>query len=281
MVVTFVPFFDVEKIYRIMKLKHKNKQITECIQLIKALQGEVKGYANHAATLMWTGYVDALKTYHNIMLRLWYAEGYKGSRKEYEVDEENAEWPWWWGWETLALSHKLSLYRKRKTEEEYTPAILELDEELLPLKNKCGYVWPSHLTDKYGHDYDYIMSFSIEEICVPPGAGAPIQYRWSLDDICGWEQDESRNPRTGRALTSTSKVSIYGQLQEARTYYEKEGLLCRHGQNAFYWTLELVLQWMENRDYHPITDDPLAPDERTMRELVAAEAYYRREYYIY
>lgn len=279
MVVTFVPFFDVEKIYRIMNLKHKNKQITECIQLVKALQGEVQGYANHAATLMWKGYVDALKTYHNIMLRLWYAEGYKGSRKEYEVDEENAEWPWWWGWDTLALSHKLSLYRKKP--EHYTMQILELEEDLLPLKNKCGYVWPSHLLERYGDDYEYIKSLNIEELCDPIGAGAPIQYRWSLDDICGWEQDESRNPRTERTLTSKSKESIYGQLREARDYYLGVGLLCQYGQHTFYWTLELVLQWLDSRDEHPVTGDPLAPDERTTCELVAAEAYYRREYYIY
>lgn len=276
MVVTFVPFFDVAKTYSIMRLKHKNKQITECIQLIKALEGQVRGYAGHAATLMWKGHVDALKTYYNIMLRLWYAEGYGGTRKEYEVDEDKAEWPWWWGWDTLALSHKLSLYRKKP--DHYTAFVLELDEALLPLKNKCGYVWPSHLTKKYGEDCEYIQSLTIEELCAPIQTGAPIQYQWSLEEVAHWHLDRDRNPRTGRLVSKDSKTGIYTQLCNANTYYESVALIYQDGAQTFYWTLGLVLNWIEDREHHPITGDPLTP---TVHEQLAnAEAYYRREYYL-
>lgn len=278
MVVTFVPFFDVAKIYSILDLKRKNKQITECIEMINALEGHNKGYSGHPAALMWQDNIDALKTYHNIMLRLWYAEGYSGSRKEYKVDEANVTWPWWWGWETLALSHKLSLRRKKP--EHYTNGLLELKDAQVHLKNKCGYIWPTHVLAKHGKDLEQIFSLSIEELCDPIGAGAPIQYQWSLTEVEVWEQNPARNPRTGRPISSTAKAGVYQQLVKVKNYYISVGLITTRKEQTFYWTLQRVLQWRACRERQPITKQKIAPKTASWKQLAKAEAYYIDEYYI-
>jgi hypothetical protein len=86
-----------------------NKQIIEAGQIIKAIEGQ---YANngawgrHPAKLMWEGYVDALKSYHNDMVKEWYSRGGKGTYTCFNIEIDSIIWPWWWNWDKLILSHK-------------------------------------------------------------------------------------------------------------------------------------------------------------------------------
>lgn len=223
MVVTFVPFFDIAKTYNVLDVKRRNKQITECIEIISAIELNKAGYKNHPALLMWKDNVDALKVYYNIMLRLWRKDGGKGTRVLYNLDEDSVEWPWWWNWEVLALSHKLSLLRKSKL---YTLESLELTYEEARLKNTCGYIWPSRI--------GCVKNLPIEDLCDPIGAGAPAQYRWSLEIVAVWITDRTHNPKTGRKISTTAKTGVYKDLIKAEDYYRSVGLLT----NDEVWTVE-------------------------------------------
>lgn len=221
MVVTFVPFPNLEKIASVLDKKRYNKQITECIELVNALEGTKQGYSKHPATLMWKGHIEALKFYYNFLLAKWYEFGGKGSRKPYEIAEEEVSWPWWWGLESVHLSHKLSL--RRKNPEHYTMELLELTEKQESLMPLVGYVWPSKVYEKYQGDIELISQLSISTLCDPIGQGAPVHYLWKVDEVQKWTQNRTKNPRTGRTISRTSKTGIYSQLEKAEAYYRLHG----------------------------------------------------------
>lgn len=143
MVVTFLPYPDIESSLMSLDKRRLGKQRVEAAQIVKALAGETKGWVNHPATLMWVGYEFLLKHYYNESLRIWEIRGGKNKlSKPIELTEEertrlaNNERPWWWGYEPFHESHKAALLRKDIMY--YTPILKVVNPVYLGL----GYVWP-------------------------------------------------------------------------------------------------------------------------------------------
>lgn len=140
MVVTFLPFDDIERSLRTLDKRRLGKQRVEAKQILKALRGETKGWVNHPAAKMWVGYITLLKHYYNECLRIWEERGGKNKLLEPEpLTEEERETldkkPWWWGWEPLHESHKAALVRKDPS---YYHELLRDDSPYMTL----GYTWP-------------------------------------------------------------------------------------------------------------------------------------------
>ncbi|MCX6639971.1 MAG: hypothetical protein NTW14_05750 [bacterium] len=66
---------------------------------------------HHPATLMWTGFKNALKRYYNFCLQEWVNRGYV-NRMEVQSIEGLIVMPGWWGDERLHASHRSNLLRK-------------------------------------------------------------------------------------------------------------------------------------------------------------------------
>lgn len=142
MVVTFLPYPDIETSLMTLDKRRLGKQRVEAAQILKALNKETKGWVNHPATLMWVGYEFLLKHYYNESLRIWELRGGKNNLlKQISLSDEETERltrndkPWWWGFEPFHESHKAALLRK---DNEYYKLILSVTQTYFEL----GYVWP-------------------------------------------------------------------------------------------------------------------------------------------
>jgi len=82
---TFLPYSDFRKTAKCLDYKRLGKQRVEARQLLNILLGKTdkKGWRNHPASLMWSGYEDALKLYHDIMIAEWISRGYKNTMELY------------------------------------------------------------------------------------------------------------------------------------------------------------------------------------------------------
>jgi len=108
---TFLPSRDFTEVSRILDWRRHNKQITECKQIVSALEGTSQGWKNHPAVLMWRGCEPLLKKYHDVLLEQWYLKGYGGTRRPYN-DTSQGSVPPWWNDERLFSSHRGNLLRK-------------------------------------------------------------------------------------------------------------------------------------------------------------------------
>lgn len=140
MVNTFLPYPNFEQSIQSLDDKRLGKQRTECKQIINALEkykneGIVAGYLRHPATLMWYGYENALKYYHNLCIYEWVNRG-KNNTMEY-IEHGEVEYPWFIGWELFHMSHQASLLRKDQHHysQYFTPS---------EFYSQRGYIWPSH-----------------------------------------------------------------------------------------------------------------------------------------
>lgn len=133
---TFLPYADFEETARVLDYRRLGKQRVETWQIIRAMDGVTKGWVNHPATKMWTGYRDALAYYGYVMCVEWKRRGYKDTMTERFVDllrdVKTASVPWWMGREELHLSHQSMLVQKFP--EFYKPLFPDVDEGL-------EYVW--------------------------------------------------------------------------------------------------------------------------------------------
>jgi len=156
MVVTFLPYPDIERSLRTLDKRRLGKQRLEAKQIIGALEGEgfregirgeFRGWVNHPATKMWEGCLPLLKKYYNASLVIWEERGGKNKiLQPLEIDSEtDLKTPWWWGWEPLHESHKAALVRK---DSNYYSDLLPPDSIYLTL----GYTWP--------HKHDLSTPFS-------------------------------------------------------------------------------------------------------------------------
>jgi hypothetical protein len=187
MVVTFLPFDDIERSLMVLDKRRLGKQRVEAGQILKALNGETKGWVNHPATKMWVGYEFLLKHYYNESLRIWEMRGGKNvlSKPQPLTKEEtdrvlSKDFPWWWGSSALHESHKAALIRK--DEDYYTP-LLQLES---PRYLKLGYFWPHKHTSESanpGDDliYEPINPRQLLPKCAHPGCPNPIK----RGDLCG------------------------------------------------------------------------------------------------
>lgn len=140
MVNTFLPYPSFEQSIQCLDDKRLGKQRTECKQIINALEkykneGIMSGYIRHPATLMWYGYENALKYYHNLCIYEWINRG-KNNTMEY-IEHGEVEYPWFIGWDLFHMSHQASLLRK---DHEHYSKYFSVHEFYM----QRGYIWPAH-----------------------------------------------------------------------------------------------------------------------------------------
>jgi hypothetical protein len=215
-----------EETAKLLDKRRLNKQIIEAGQIIKAIEGKynnTSAWAKHPAKLMWEGYVNALKSYYNSMVKEWYGRNGKGSYKYFTVEISEIIWPWWWNWDKLILSHKLALYRK---DPKYYGPIINLTPEEHELRLIIGYIWPSKVVNKFKSinihtdiNYKYYDDYDLDELCDPLGTGCPPQYIYSYNEIQKWTENKMINPKTGAKLR-TQNGNIYKRLEKAEKWYQ-------------------------------------------------------------
>lgn len=228
MVVTFVTSSNMRKCVHILDDLRLNKQRVEACQILKAIDG-TGGYSNHPAVLMWVGYKKALKLYINACISEWRKRGKYCELEPYEIDKNTVTYPWWFTWKELHLSHKCSLLRKNPN---YYKNHFKLTKEEKPWL-ELGYIWPSDLSEDLSRRIIRHVNrngssskvVSPTDICRSIGAGAPAQYRWSLEQVKEWSKDKSINPKTGKKIKTTAKTGVYVDINKAYQYYLEQGLL--------------------------------------------------------
>lgn len=145
---TFLPYSDFNKVASVLDMKRLNKQRVEAMQLINAITAienndlyiidkngkrRKRGWLKHPATLMWFQYKEALKLYHNIMIKEWIRRGYKNNMKLFDINSKKLKYPDWLGDEQIHASHRSNLLRKNK---EYYSKFDWHEPDDMP------YVWP-------------------------------------------------------------------------------------------------------------------------------------------
>lgn len=119
---TFAPLHDsYEANAAVLDYRRLGKQRVECLQILRALTGEVDGWRNHPATKMWAGCEPGLVQYALAMIEQWLDMGYKDTcrSKIYELAdahdisvEAHDIFPSWWDSEAFHASHRSNLLRK-------------------------------------------------------------------------------------------------------------------------------------------------------------------------
>lgn len=158
MVNTFLPYSSFEQSIQTLDDKRLGKQRTECKQILNALEkyraeGKTTGYIRHPATLMWYGYENALKYYHNLCIYEWINRG-KNNTMEY-IEHGPIEYPWFIGWDLFHMSHQASLLRKDP--QHYSKYFTEHE-----FFSSRGYIWPSHHsieTIQYIQDNPHLVDY--------------------------------------------------------------------------------------------------------------------------
>lgn len=137
---TFLPDSSFETSAKILDYRRLGKQRVETLQLLKALFGETKGWANHPAAKMWQGHTNALVLYGIAMCNEWIERGYKDSCLEkiqsYWRDDLMADFPSWMNNEGFFASHRSNLLRKNP---DYYSNFGWNEPNTLP------YIWPGDL----------------------------------------------------------------------------------------------------------------------------------------
>jgi hypothetical protein len=73
---TFLPYRDFKKTARSLDRQRLGKQRVETYQLLRALNGETKGWVNHPAARMWSGHEKTLVVYGTVICAEWKSRGY-------------------------------------------------------------------------------------------------------------------------------------------------------------------------------------------------------------
>jgi len=141
---TFLPYPGFAASARVLDYRRLGKQRVETYQLIRAINGETKGWVNHPAAVMWRQYVPALHMYGRAMCEEWIARGYKDTMLDRFEYHETFEYPYWLGVFAFHGSHQSNLLRKDR---EYYSEFFEVPDDLeyewfpeLPVSSK------NHLT---------------------------------------------------------------------------------------------------------------------------------------
>jgi hypothetical protein len=110
---TFLPYTDFLASAKCLDYRRLGKQRLEAKQILNTLYGVTSGWKNHPAVLMWEGYEEALKFYHNIMIMTWISRGYKNTMPPFDINYEDWDWPSWLN-DDFCASHRSNLLRKDK-----------------------------------------------------------------------------------------------------------------------------------------------------------------------
>lgn len=137
---TFLPYKDFEASAYVLDRLRLGKQRLEVLQILRALAGESRGWRNHPAARMWSGWEHLLIDYGLAVCTEWRGRGYADScaRKIAEFDlqfhaQRDGRAPWWLGDEAFHLSHRSNLVRKKP--DWYGPVWPRVP-------NNLPYVWP-------------------------------------------------------------------------------------------------------------------------------------------
>ncbi len=108
-----MPHPNMKKSLKTLDSRRLGKQRVEAFQILNILldRTEKKGWRNHPAVLMWTGYENALKLYFNKAVKLWVSRGYKNNMK-FEIINGKIILPKWIGNKKFHASHRSNLLRK-------------------------------------------------------------------------------------------------------------------------------------------------------------------------
>lgn len=111
---TFLPYPSFADTARVLDYRRLGKQRVEAKQIIMALEGQTKGWVNHPATKMWTGYEVALAAYGFIVCKEWTRRGYKDSLTPFFKSRisSSINTPHWLGNQDFHASHRSNLLRK-------------------------------------------------------------------------------------------------------------------------------------------------------------------------
>ena len=129
---TFLPVADFEETARLLDYRRLGKQRVETYQLLRAINGETKGWVNHPAAVMWRRYTPALHAYGRAMCLEWKRRGYNDTMLERFDEVKNFNLPYWFGEREFHLSHQSNLIRKDV--EFYTPLFPDVPDNL-------PYIW--------------------------------------------------------------------------------------------------------------------------------------------
>lgn len=145
---TFVPYDSFEKSFKVLDYKRLGKQRVEALQILNVLNNPESsvGWRNHPAVLMWKGYEDCLRLYHDLCISEWTSRGYRNNMKYFILDKmtdfSEIEYPWWFGNENMHRSHRARLIQKNR--DFYLPLFPE-DENF----NDGKYFWPVNDTKTF------------------------------------------------------------------------------------------------------------------------------------
>lgn len=135
---TFVPYPDPTASALCLDDKRLGKQRVEVLQILRALRGVTKGWANHPASRMWAGHENALVIYGSAICGVWIERGFNDTCYEkitalWDYDNQDAPFPSWWGRIDVHLSHQSNLVRKDPAH--YRTYFPDVPDDL-------EYVWP-------------------------------------------------------------------------------------------------------------------------------------------
>ena len=108
---TFLPLPDFKETAKVLDRARLGKQRVEAWQILRALNGESRGWANHPAVRMWAGYEGALCEYGRVVCFEWRERGYVDNMYD-RFPNMPIILPSWLGDSRLHTSHQSNLIRK-------------------------------------------------------------------------------------------------------------------------------------------------------------------------
>lgn len=109
---TFLAYPDFAASAKVLDVKRLGKQRVEAWQLIRAINGETKGWANHPAAVMWRGHLPALHMYGRAVCSEWIGRGYNDTMLDRFEWNDTFTLPRWFGDEAFHAAHRSNLLRK-------------------------------------------------------------------------------------------------------------------------------------------------------------------------
>lgn len=125
---TFLPYASFGMSVACLDTKRLGKQRLEAKQLLNAIEnlriGKHSGWQKHPACLMWVGYENALRLYHNFCIMEWCGRGWKNTMEVIPITKGSSQVVWderidgelpmppWVGDDAFHRSHQSNLLRK-------------------------------------------------------------------------------------------------------------------------------------------------------------------------
>lgn len=112
---SFLPWPDYNRSAQSLDRRRLGKQRVEVLQMLKAINGETKGWVNHPCTIMWEDYPGALVLYGVAVCDQWTSLGFDDTCKDQILqysDSATSSYPWWFGDDYLHQTHRAMLFYK-------------------------------------------------------------------------------------------------------------------------------------------------------------------------